>query len=71
MAEHRSILKSKGVERVLIIFQDRAMFTHIIKKVPRVRFSQVHDAVLMNIVMLTREYSTAANLRICIKADIR
>jgi len=33
VAEHRSILKNKGVERILVIFQDRPMFSHIIRKV--------------------------------------
>ena len=32
-AEHRSTLKSKGVERILVTFQDRPMFSHIIQKV--------------------------------------
>jgi len=32
MAEHRSILKSKGVVRILVIFQDRPVFSHIIRK---------------------------------------
>jgi len=30
MAEHRSILKSKGEMRILVVFQDRPMFSHII-----------------------------------------
>ena len=30
VAEHRSILKNKGVERILVIFPDRPMFSHII-----------------------------------------
>jgi len=33
VAEHRSILKNKGVVRILVIFQDRPMFRHIIQKV--------------------------------------
>jgi len=34
VAEHRSILKNKGVVRILIIFQDSpTMFSHIIRKV--------------------------------------
>jgi len=32
-AEHRPILKSKGAVRILVIFQDRPMFSHIIQKV--------------------------------------
>ena len=32
-AEHRSILKSKGAVRSLVIFQDRPMFSHITQKV--------------------------------------
>jgi len=33
VAEHRSILKSKVVGRILVIFQDRPVFSHIIRKV--------------------------------------
>ena len=33
VAEHRSILKSKGEVRTLVIFQDRPMFSHIIQQV--------------------------------------
>ena len=33
VAEHWPILKNKGVELILIIFQDRPMFGHIIQKV--------------------------------------
>jgi len=33
VAEQRSILKNKGVVRILVIFQDRRMFSHIIQKV--------------------------------------
>jgi len=33
VAENRSILKNKGVVRILVIFQDRPMFSHIIRKV--------------------------------------
>jgi len=29
VAERRSILKGKGVVRILVIFQDRPMFSHI------------------------------------------
>jgi len=32
-AEHKSILKNKGVVRILVIFQGRPMFSHIIEKV--------------------------------------
>jgi len=31
--EHRFILKNKGLVRILVIFQDRPMFSHIIRKV--------------------------------------
>jgi len=30
VAEHRSIFKSKGKVRILVLFQDRPMFSHII-----------------------------------------
>ena len=30
VAEHRSILENKGVERILVIFKDRPKFSHII-----------------------------------------
>jgi len=33
VAEHRSIMKSKGMVSILVIFQDRTMFSHIIQKV--------------------------------------
>jgi len=33
VAEHRSILKNKRVVRILVIFEDRPMFSHIIQKV--------------------------------------
>jgi len=33
VAEHRFILKNKGVMHVLVIFKDRPMFSHIIQKV--------------------------------------
>jgi len=33
VAEHSSFLKNKGAMRILDIFQDRAMFSHIIQKV--------------------------------------
>jgi len=33
VAEHRSIVKNKGALRVLVIFQDRPVFSHIISKV--------------------------------------
>ena len=33
VAEHMSISESKGVVRILDIFQDRPMFSHIIQKV--------------------------------------
>jgi len=33
VAEHGSILKNKGVMRILVIFQDTTMFSHIIQKV--------------------------------------
>jgi len=33
VAEHGSILENKGVVRILVIFQDRPMFSHIIRKV--------------------------------------
>jgi len=33
VAEHSSILKGKGVTRILVIFQDRPMFSLIIEKV--------------------------------------
>jgi len=33
VAEHRSIVKNKGALRVLVIFQDRPVFSHIIQKV--------------------------------------
>jgi len=33
VAEHRPILKNKGVVRILVIFQDRLMFSHIVQKV--------------------------------------
>jgi len=33
VAEHRSVLKNKGVVSILVIFQDRYMFIHIIQKV--------------------------------------
>jgi len=29
VAEHRSILKNKGVKRVLVIFQDRTILSHV------------------------------------------
>jgi len=29
MAQHESILKNKGIERILVYFQDRHMFSHI------------------------------------------
>ena len=32
VAEHRSILKNKGVVRILVIIQDRLKFSHIIQK---------------------------------------
>jgi len=32
MAEHGSIFKNKGVVRVLVILQDRPMFSHVIQK---------------------------------------
>jgi len=34
VAENMFILKDKGVERILVIFQDRPMFSNIIKKAP-------------------------------------
>jgi len=34
VAEHRSILKNKGTVRILIIFQDKRMFSHINGKLP-------------------------------------
>jgi len=33
MAEQYGLLKNKGVMRILVIFQDRRMFSHIIQKV--------------------------------------
>jgi len=33
VAEHRSVLKIKGEVRILIILQDRPMFSHIVRKV--------------------------------------
>jgi len=33
MAEHRSVLKNKALVRILVIFQDRPMFSHVIQKV--------------------------------------
>ena len=33
VAEHKSMSKNKGVVRILVIFQDKPMFSHIIRKV--------------------------------------
>jgi len=33
VAEHRSILKNKGVVRILVIFHARQIFSHIIQQV--------------------------------------
>jgi len=38
VAEQRSLLKNKGVMRILIIFQDRPMFSHIFQKVSKTAF---------------------------------
>jgi len=38
MAEHRSILENKRAVRILVIIQDRPMFSHIIQKVPETAF---------------------------------
>ena len=39
VAQHESILKNKGKVRILVVFQDRPMFSHIIQKVSRREFS--------------------------------
>ena len=33
VTQHRSILKNKGEMRILVIFQNKPMFSHIIRKV--------------------------------------
>ena len=51
MAEHRSILKNNRVERILVIFEDRPMFRHIIQKVSARAFIDVaeHRSILKKI----------------------